>query len=110
MSQQMHYDEEQHGYQASYTPTLEEGNYNRRFAEMPAQKLGVSESSGSGKGASAGQRLALAIVSMVVLIAGLAMLPSGDNSSFWLMGAKLVGLIVVCIAAILINFIFNTKN
>lgn len=109
MSQQMHFEEEQHGYQASYTPTLEEGNYNRRFAEMPAQKLGAVYSTG-GKGASAGQRLALAIVSMVVLIAGLAMLPSGDNSSFGLMAAKLIGLIVVCIAAIIINFIFNTKN
>jgi F0F1-type ATP synthase assembly protein I len=111
MSQQMHFEEEQHGYQGSYTPTLEEnsGNYNQHFAEMPAQKLGATYS-GSEKGASAGQRLALAIVSMVVLFAGMGFLSSGDETSIGMIAARLVGLIVVCITAIIINIVFNWRR
>lgn len=108
MSQQMHYEEEQHGYQASYTPTLEEGNYNRHFTEMPAQKLGVTYSE-SEKGASAGQRLALAIVSMLVLFAGLGFLSTSTTSVFMIV-AKLIGLIAVCLAAIFINLVFNWRR
>ena len=37
MSQQMHSEEEQRGYQATYTPSLSENarSYDQHFAEMP---------------------------------------------------------------------------
>lgn len=111
MSQQMHFDEEQRGYQASYTPTLGEpgGSYNQHFADTPAQKLGTIYT-GSGRIASAGQRLALAIVSVVALIGGMAMLTNGDTSSLTIMAVKLAGLIVVCLTVAAINFVFNWRR
>jgi hypothetical protein len=114
MSQQMNFDEEQQrGYQASYTPTLEDqhGSYNQRFAEAPGQKLGTTPAySGASRIASAGQRLALAIVSVFALVAGLAMLTNGDTSSFMLMGFKLIGLVAFCITIAVINFAFNWRR
>jgi hypothetical protein len=113
MSQQMHFDEEERSYQASYTPTLEEGSgsYNRGYTTMPGQKLGAPyQQDQGGRGASAGQRLALAIVSVVMLIGGLAMLTSGDTSSAMLMGFRLAGLIVVAVVIGSINAVFNRRH
>jgi hypothetical protein len=106
MSQQMHFDEEQHGYQATYTPTLGENtrSYNQRAEEVQAQKIGSFSRDGS---PSAGQRLALGIVSLFVLFAGMGFLTSGDTSNLFVMIAKAVGLIAVCLAIMAINYFFN---
>ncbi len=105
MSQQMHFDEEQRGYQAAYTPTLGEntGGYDQHSAQMPAQKIGWSAGE---RGASAGQRLALAIVSLVVLLGSLSVL-SGSSSDMGQVVTKLMSMAILCIAVIAINFIFN---
>jgi hypothetical protein len=105
MAQNMQFDEEPRDYQATYTPTLGEnsGSYNQRVAE--AQKIGTFQST-NGKSASAGQRLALAIVSMIGLCIGLNVFGGNDNSIF-IVAAKLAGLLIVAIAAIAINAIFN---
>ena len=106
MSQQMHFEEEQRGYQPTYTPSLEEnaGSYNQRIEEAQAQKIGTFSRSGS---PSAGQRLALGIVSLFVLFAGMGFLSSGNVSSLFVMAARVVGLIAVCLAIMAINFFFN---
>lgn len=108
MSQQMHFEEEPRGYQATYTPALEEnsGSYPQPAAHMPGQKIGLSYSGG---GASPGQRLALAIVSMVVLLGGLAILSNGFASTYELV-AKLIGLMVICLTTLLINVVFNWRR
>ena len=105
MSQQMHYDEEPRGYQATYTPTFGEnaGSYDQHSAQMPAQKIGWSSNE---RGASAGQRLALAIVSLGVLVAGMTTLSDG-GPDFAELGIRLGALVAVCVTAIVINFIFN---
>jgi hypothetical protein len=103
MSQQMHFNEEQ-GY-AGYTPALDEhtDSYNQRIAE--AQKIGQYQHE---KRASPGQRLALAIVSVGVLFLCMTLFAGGDSSVF-IVVAKLVAMLVVGVAVIAINAIFNEK-
>jgi hypothetical protein len=117
MSQQMHSDEEQRGYtgtrdyETAYTPTLGEPaeSYNRSYTQMPAQKIATNYSTGGKSGPSAGQRLALAIISMIVLLGSLAALSDGAYNIV-MIAARLVGVIVVCIAAVAINFIFGFRR
>jgi hypothetical protein len=110
MSQQMYSEEEQRGYQATYTPPLSENarSYDQHFAEMPGQKLG-SVSSNSGRSVSPGQRLALALVSLGLLAIGLAVL-SETTGDFFAFVTRLVGVIAVCIAAAVINVVFNRRR
>lgn len=117
ISQQMSSEEEQRGYtgtrdyETSYAPTLNgpSRSYDHRFAEMPAQKIATNYSTGGKNAPSAGQRLALAIVSMVVLLGSLFALTSG-SSNFYILAIRLVGVIVVCIATVGINFIFGWRR
>lgn len=113
MSQQMHFDEEQqHSHETSYTPPLGEPvrGYDRRYVEMPAQKIATQDSA-SGKGnPSAGQRLALAIVSMIVLIGSTASLSGANGFSFGIIAARLVGIIVIAMATVAINLIFAWRR
>ena len=106
MAQNMQFDEEPRGYQPTYTPTLGEntGSYNQRVAE--AQKIGTFQGMRD-KSASAAQRLALAIVSMIVLCIGFSMFGGAGNDNFLLVGIRLGALFIVAIAAIAINAIFN---
>lgn len=106
----MHFNEEQRGYQAtSYTPTLGEqpDNYNTRFTEAPAQKIGFLPGNSL---PSAGQRLALAIVSMSLVMIALPALFSSNTASLFILVIKLVALIVVCLTAVLINVVFNWRR
>lgn len=109
MSQQMHFDEEERGYQAAYTPTLgeESGDYSRGYTTMPGQKLGPVYSQG-GRGASSGQRLALAIVSVVVVGGGLFSLNDGMDAPALI--ARVIGLIVISLVIAMINFAFNWRR
>lgn len=118
MSQQMQFDEERRGYEgtrayeAAYTPTMGEGSgtYDRRFAEMPAQKIAANYVPDQKSSPSAGQRLALAIVSMIVLIGALFALTVDAYTSMQMIAARLVGVIVVCLSTVAINFIFGRRR
>jgi hypothetical protein len=113
MSQQMHFDEEERGYQAAYTPTIEEGSgdYSRGYTHMPGQKIGPMYSQGYSQGwrsASSGQRLALAIVSVVVVGGGLFSLNDGMDAPALI--ARIIGLIVISLVIAMINFAFNWRR
>lgn len=117
MSQQMHSDEEQRGYggsreyETSYAPTLGEpgGSYDRHYTQMPAPKIATNSRTSEKNSPSAGQRLALAIVSMVVLLGSLFTISDGSYS-LTMTAARLVGVVVVCLAAIAINFIYGFRR
>lgn len=107
----MNFEEEQRGYhQASYTPTIEEGSgsYQPQFAAPPAQKVGVTYGGGS-RMASAGQRLALAIVSVCVLIP-LMGITASDSSNILGTVIKLVGFAVACVVIAIVNIVFNWRH
>lgn len=111
MSQQMNFEEEQRGYhQASYISTIEEGSgsYQQQFATPPAQKVGITYSGGS-RMASAGQRLALAIVSVCMLVPLMGIVAS-DSSDFLATVIKLVGFAVACVVIAIVNIVFNWRH
>ena len=104
MSQQMHFEEEPREYQMAYTPALEEHR-----TEMPGQKIS-STSKKAGKSPSPGQRLALAIVSMAVLICAVAPLLGSSAYTTFELVIRLVGVIVVCTAVCVINVVFSWRR
>jgi hypothetical protein len=109
MSQQMEYEEGaqnyQSGYGASGSQQSQGVNFDDHFAGFSGQKIGQF----GGQMASAGQRLALAIVSLCLLvpltptILGIA---TGMGGFFGLTGG-LIGLGIVCAAIVAVNFVFN---
>lgn len=117
MSQQMHSDEELRGYagsreyETSYTPALGEpgGSYEQLYTLMPAQKIATNFRTGEKNSPSAGQRLALAIVSLVVLLGALFAISDGSYS-FMMIAARLVGVVVICLAIVAINFIYGFRR
>ncbi|HEX7733379.1 MAG TPA: hypothetical protein VF458_00895 [Ktedonobacteraceae bacterium] len=119
MSQQNHSDEElrgyegTRGYETSYTPTLGElgVNYDRHYTQIPAQKIATNYSLDGKSGPSAGQRLALAIVSMVVMIGSIISLSDMNGyAGFMQIAAHLTGIIVVALATVAINLIFAWRR
>lgn len=112
MSQQMNFDEEQRGYSTGYTPHAsfeDEPNVRPPINEPQGYKLGQYQFTPRSTIASAGQRLALAIVSVAILIPIISIL-LGDNSSsigYALLMVRLVGLGIVCLAIAIINVVFN---
>ncbi len=110
MSQQMNFDEEQRGYQSGYTPSAayEEGpDYRPPVNEPQGYKLNQYQFTPRSTMVTAGQRLALAIVSVAILvpIIGILLGDSGLDSIAFLI--RLIALAVVCFTLIFINFIFN---
>src|SRR6266705_6324104 len=96
MSQQMHYDENNGERQSP--PYQGYGvSYQDPFIASTGQKLSMRD---FGRGASAGQRLALAIVSivMLVIITGILFSPPNAFNPFFLI---VVG--IVCVAILCIN-------
>lgn len=119
MSQQNHFDEElrsyegTRGYEASYTPTISEpsASYDPHYTQVPAQKIATNYSAGEKSGPSAGQRLALAIVSMVVMIGSIISLSNMNGYlGFVQIAAHLTGIIVVALATVAINLIFAWRR
>jgi len=115
MPQQMHFDEEQQSYSSGYTPhaSYEDGPDVRPPVNDPqGYKLGQPgqyQFTPRSPIASAGQRLALAIVSIAIMIPIISIL-LGDNSSsidYALLIVRLVGLGIVCLAIAIINVVFN---
>jgi hypothetical protein len=101
MSQQMNYDEDSgqrqsppyQGYQASYQDP---------FIASSGQKLSMRD---YGHGANAGQRLALAIVSVVMLIGATAIILG--NPTIVITPFLLIAFGLICFTIIAVNAIFN---
>lgn len=110
MSQQMNFDEEQHGYSTGYTPHAsyeDEPNIRPPINEPQGYKLGQYQSTPRSTIVSAGQRLALAIVSVVMLIPILSILLSDTSLTSVDLIARLIGLCVICFTIAIINVVFN---
>ncbi len=103
MSQQMNYDETRGERQS---PSLQgyEAGYHDPYIASTGQKLSMRD---FGRGASSGQRLALAIVSivMLVIITGILFSPPNAFNPFFLV---VVGM--VCVAILGINIVLNNSR
>ena len=97
MSQQMNYEEEMGERQS----TRYQG-YQDPFIASSGQKISSRD---LGKGASAGQRLALAIVSIVMLVGATAII-FGD-SSIIVTPFLMLAFGMICLTIIAVNAIFN---
>lgn len=116
MSQQMEYEEGAQGYQSGYAapgiPGSQQGqgvNFDDHFAGFSGQKIGQF----GGQTPTAGQRLALAIVSLCLLvpltpiILGITV---GVIGGFFGLTGGLIGLAIVAVAIIAVNFVFNSRH
>jgi hypothetical protein len=104
MSQQMNYGE---GIGESQTPPYQgyQAGYQDPFIASSGQKLSSRD---IGRGASAGQRLALAIVSIVMLVGATAIIfgnPAIAVTPFLMMAFGLI-----CVTIIAVNAIFNITH
>jgi hypothetical protein len=104
MSQQMNYDE---GIGGSQTPPYQgyQAGYQDPFITSSGQKLSSRD---FGRGASAGQRLALAIVSVVMLVFVTAVL--FGNPSIVVTPFLMIAFGLICFTVIAINAIFNISR
>ena len=106
MSQQMNFEETNRQQQASSFEGYEAGYRDPFVNTFGAQKVSGQP---VGRGASAGQRLALAIVSICVLIP-LSGIILGIFASADLILAGLIGLGVVCFTIIAVNIVFSYRH
>ncbi len=104
MSQQMNYDE---GMGERQSPPYQgyQAGYQDPFIASSGQKLSSRD---FGRGASAGQRLALAIVSVVMLV-GATVIIFG-NPSIAVTPILLIAFGLICITIIAVNAIFNNSR
>lgn len=104
MSQQMNYDE---GIGERQTPPYKgyQANYQDPFIASSGQKISARD---FGSGASAGQRLALAIVSVVMLIGATAII--FGNSAIVVTPFLLIAFGLICFTIIAVNAIFNISH
>lgn len=116
MSQQMHYDEAGQerlqptadGYDAGY-----QGAYRDPFAGSSGQKLSSSDlhiPASRDRSANASQRLALAIVSVCMLVPLAGIIFGTSNSDYISLVVGLIGLGLFCLTIMVINFIFNFRH
>lgn len=111
MSQHFQYDEPSEGYLTGYAPSVDYEEAPRirpdqisHFDEFPAQKLDHKPATSS---TSAGGRLALAIVSVVVLIPLISMLLGDPDLSITTLVFRIVALGLICLTLMVINLAFN---
>ena len=83
--------------------------YNDQLADAVAQRLRVEFRSGlqPSRGATSGQRLALAIVSLALLVPLLSIILSMSSFSAFF---AIVAVGLVCLAIIIVNIVFNMVN
>lgn len=108
MSQQMHYDEAGQERQ-QYGPDYRSG-YRDPFAGSSGQKLSFPDIHAGSGGVTPGQRLALAIVSVVMLVPLAAIvfgITLGGSGGFFSLVAALIGIGLICVTIMVINFVFN---
>src|SRR5215471_5099152 len=101
MSQQMNYDE---GVGERQTPPYQgyQAGYQDPFIASSGQKLNSRD---FGRGASAGQRLALAIVSIVMLVFVTAVI--FGNTAIVVTPFLMLVFGMICLSVIVVNAIFN---
>lgn len=106
MSQRMDYDEPGGQQQVPPFDSYQSG-YRDPFANSYGQK--IPSGLGSSHTPSAGQRLALAIVSLAMLvpITGIVLGIAASTGAFFGLVGGLIGLGVICITIIAVNFVFN---
>lgn len=117
MSQEMRYDEGgregQRPPMDTYDAGYQGGAYRDPFAGASGQKLSMPyQQQASSQVLSAGQRLALAIVSVVMLVPLSGIIfgtIAGAGGGFALLGG-LIGLGLVCLTIMVINFTFNFRH
>ena len=104
MSQQMHYDENNGERQSPPYQGYQAGNQDP-FIASSGQKLSSRD---FGRSASAGQRLALAIVSIVMLVGATAII-FGD-SNIIVTPFLMIAFALICFTIIVVNAIFNITH
>ena len=104
MSQQMNYDEGMGERQSSPYQGYQAG-YQDPFIASSGQKISSRD---FGRGASAGQRLALAIVSVVMLVGATSII--FGNPSIVVTPILLIAFGLICITIIAVNAIFNNSR
>ena len=116
MSQEMRYDEGgregQRPPMDTYDTGYQAGAYRDPFAGASGQKLSMPFQQQSNSSLSAGQRLCLAIVSVVMLVplSGIIFgIAAGAGGGLSLLGA-LIGLGVICLTIMVINIAFNSRH
>lgn len=108
MSQQMHYDEAGRERQRPEFENSYDAGYRDPFMGSSGQKLSMPTTLASDKSASAGQRLALAIVSVIMLIGAVAIVFNGGNSPGGFIG--LIALGIVSTAIVAVNVVFSNDH
>ncbi len=116
MSQEMRYDEggreSQRPPMDTYDAGYQTGAYRDPFAGASGQKLSMPFQQQSNPALSAGQRLALAIVSVVMLVPLSAIIfgtALGAGGGLALLGG-LIGLGLICLTIMVINIVFNYRH
>jgi hypothetical protein len=109
MSQQrMDYDESNRQQQEPHYDNYESGYKDPFTGSYAGQKLSSQQGSGSSN-APAGMRLALAIVSIVMLVP-LAGIIFGASIGGGFFGGGLIALGLICFTIIFVNFAFNARR
>ena len=108
MSQHMHYDEPGQERQRPEFDNSYDTGYRDPFVGSSGQKLSMPMMPAMGRSASAGQRLALAIVSVIMLIGAVTVIFNSGNSPGGFIG--LVALGFVCAAIVAVNVVFNNDH
>ena len=104
MSQQMHYDKN-NGERQSPPYQGYGGSYQDPFIASSGQKISSRD---FGRSASAGQRLALALVSIVMLVGATAII-FGD-SNIIVTPFLMIAFALICVTIIAVNAIFNISR
>lgn len=116
MSQQMHYEESDQVRRGAPIDSYDLGyqsGYHDPFVGSSGQKLSLGNMSFQGsrdKVASAGQRLALAIVSVVMLVPLAAIIMGTTYSQFFSLVGGLIAFVIVCVTITVINIVFNLRH
>jgi hypothetical protein len=109
MSQQMHYDEAGQGAPIDYDAGYQSG-YRDPYGSPSNQKISfgnTSFQSSNDKVASAGQRLALAIVSVVMLIPLAGIIFGTTAGQIFALVGGLIAMAIACVTIMVINIVFN---
>ena len=107
------FDDEQRGYSAGYTPhaTFEEGpDFRPPVNEPQGYKLGQYQFTRRSTMITASQRLALAIVSVAILVPITAILLGDSGLAFFELVGRLIAFAAVCLTLMVINFFFNRSH
>lgn len=113
MSQQSQFEEEGRHYQSGYPPYGQDEGFAQ--GGPPHESFGqkVFHTEPASRFFSAGQRLALAIVSVCVLIPLVAIIlsnTSSDTGGFFVIAEQLIALAVVCLTIMVINIAANWRR